>query len=187
MFKFGKEKIAIFGGSFDPPHKGHQAIVDEALRGLDIDKLMVVPTFLNPFKTRSFATPQQRLKWTKEIFKSCPKIIVDDYEIREGKATTTAQTLRHFQNEYEVKYIIIGADNLASIDKWYNFDALNEEVTWVVATRTGYGVHTSMLKHFILLEVKEDVSSTQIRTAVDIKHIDDIIKDDVLKLLENKG
>jgi len=42
--------IAIFGGSFDPPHTGHELIVQKALEILDIDKLLVVTTYLSPFK-----------------------------------------------------------------------------------------------------------------------------------------
>ncbi|HHE07967.1 MAG TPA: ribosome silencing factor RsfS, partial [Chlorobaculum parvum] len=45
-------KVAIFGGSFDPPHMGHQGIVQRAVEVLDIDKLIVLPAFLNPFKRR---------------------------------------------------------------------------------------------------------------------------------------
>lgn len=42
--------IAIFGGSFDPPHTGHDEIVKAALNALDIDKLIIIPTFCSPFK-----------------------------------------------------------------------------------------------------------------------------------------
>ncbi|MCW1558127.1 adenylyltransferase/cytidyltransferase family protein, partial [Campylobacter jejuni] len=43
-------KIALFGGSFDPPHNGHNSVVLEALEKLDIDKLIIMPTYINPFK-----------------------------------------------------------------------------------------------------------------------------------------
>ncbi|DAB35050.1 MAG TPA: nicotinate-nicotinamide nucleotide adenylyltransferase, partial [Sulfurospirillum sp. UBA12182] len=54
-------KIAIFGGSFDPPHKGHESIVNEALKTLDIETLFVVPTYLNPFKDSFVADERTRL------------------------------------------------------------------------------------------------------------------------------
>jgi len=187
LFKDTLETVALFGGSFDPPHFGHQSVVKVALELLNIDKLIVVPAYLNPFKTSSLATPTQRLRWTKEVFKAFPKVMVDDYEIGQGKATPTAQTLAHFQKEYEVKYLIIGADNLASIEKWHQFEWLNKQVTWVVATRAGYKADTSVLAQVILLEVNQDVSSTQIRTAEEIENIDDLIKDEVLELLRTKG
>ena len=43
-------KIALFGGSFDPPHSAHDKIVHEILRNLNIDLLIIMPTFINPFK-----------------------------------------------------------------------------------------------------------------------------------------
>jgi len=60
--------IALFGGSFDPPHIGHKMIVKQALSQLDIDQLIVMPTFLNPFKSKSHFSSKQRLLLAKELF-----------------------------------------------------------------------------------------------------------------------
>ena len=166
MFKSKRETqetIALFGGSFDPPHFGHKSIIKEALKTLNIDKLVVIPTFLNPFKTGSSATPHQRLEWSKAMFESFPRVEVNSYEIEQGKTTTTATTLSYFQKKYHVKYLIIGADNLASIEKWYNFDHLNSQITWVIATRAEHKIETAPLRDFKLLEVNVDISSTKIR------------------------
>ncbi|SFV62535.1 Iojap protein [hydrothermal vent metagenome] len=163
MFKEKQEIIALFGGSFDPPHIGHLAIIKEALNALNINRLIVIPTFLNPFKTDSHHSPDERLKYSNELFGKIPKVLVDEYEIQEGKATSTAKTLRHFQKKYSVKYIIIGADNLGSITKWYNFDWLNSNITWVIATRARYKLDTTALQKFKILKVEMDISSTEIR------------------------
>ena len=167
MFKGRLETVALFGGSFDPPHFGHKAVVEEALKLLDIDKLVVVPTFLNPFKISSHATPDERFLMSVEMFKSFSKVEVNKYEIEEKKSTPTAQTVKHFLQSYEVKYIIIGADNLNAIDRWYNFEWLNKNVTWVIASRAGYSVKSDILRASILLEVDADISSTQIRNKKD--------------------
>jgi len=158
--------VALFGGSFDPPHFGHKAVVEKALKLLDIDRLVVVPTFLNPFKTSSHSTPHERFLMSVEMFKSFSKVEVSKYEIEEKKPTPTAQTVKHFLQSYEVKYIIIGADNLNAIDRWYNFEWLNQNVTWVIASRAGYSVKNEILRDFILLEVDADISSTQIRNEI---------------------
>ena len=163
LFKGIRESIALFGGSFDPPHFGHKALVKEFLNVTKVDKVMVIPTFLNPFKNTSHFSPHERLKMTKEMFSSFLNVQVSDFEIEQGKATPTATTLAHFQKEYEVKQIIIGADNLLSIDKWYNFKIINEQVEWVVATRIGYKVDTSMLRAFKILNIDASISSTEIR------------------------
>ena len=60
--------IALYGGSFDPPHLGHVHVVHAALKTLDIDKIIVVPAFVNPFKSGTHAPAELRLKWLQEIF-----------------------------------------------------------------------------------------------------------------------
>jgi len=163
LLKDSPETIALFGGSFDPPHLGHLSIIKESLKILEIDKLIVVPTFLNPFKTTFHASPQQRLKWSKELFGTISKVFISDYEINQGKATTTIETLTHFQEQFHVKYIIIGADNLTSIQKWHDFKQLNEKVIWLIATRESHELKTSVLKNFKLLQIDVNISSTEIR------------------------
>ena len=166
MFKNSKESVALFGGSFDPPHIGHKSIVRETLNVLKIDTVIIIPTFLNPFKRDSYFSTTERLKMTEEMFQEMLDVKVSNFEINEGTPTPTAKSLVYFQKEYEVKYLIIGADNLASIDKWYNFASINEQITWVVATRRGYSVDTSKLRVFKILEIDEDISSTQIRNNI---------------------
>ncbi len=163
MDKERLERVALFGGSFDPPHFGHRAIVKEVLKKLPIDRLIIVPTFLNPFKISSYSTPYKRLEMSKEMFEEFSKVEISNYEIEQGQATPTAQTLNYFQNYYSVQYIIIGADNLNSIEKWYNFELLNRTITWVIASRAGYSLITDKLRAFKILDVDVDISSTDIR------------------------
>jgi nicotinate-nucleotide adenylyltransferase len=179
-------KIAIFGGSFDPPHKGHQAIIDRALERLDIDKIIIVPTFLNPFKSSSLAPPKERLKWCSRLFSNLSSVEVSDYEIVLGRPAYTEETLRYFQKRYSVEYLIIGADNLESITKWYLFEEINREIIWVVATRSKYKINTSMLREYIILDVAIDVSSTNIRECNDLRHIDKRIAYEVNLIIKNR-
>lgn len=179
-------KIAIFGGSFDPPHKGHQYIVKRALEILDIERLLVVPAFLNPFKRSTLASPSQRLAWCHKIFDSIEGVKIDKSEIVAGTAVYTSDTLAHLSKKYVVEYLIIGADNLSSITKWHNFAWIDERVTWVVATRIGYDADRSMLRHSIPLEVDMPISSTHIRQSLDLEMIDEQIKDEVEKLLQQR-
>ena len=166
LFKIKQEAVALFGGSFDPPHIGHKSVVSEALHLLTIDRLIVVPTFLNPFKKDSYYNTSERLSMSKEMFEPFSNVLVSNFEIKEGRATPTARTIEHFQQHYKVEYLIIGADNLASIDTWYNFKWIDEQITWVVATRRGYDVDTSKLRVFKILEIDEDISSTAIRKKI---------------------
>lgn len=180
-------KVAIFGGSFDPPHKGHQHIVNRALAVLDIDKLIIVPTFLNPFKISSLASSNQRVEWCHQLFDDIPRVEVSDYEVKLAKPVYTSISLQHFQKLYDVKYIIIGADNLTTINRWHKFEWINQEIEWVIATREDCPLETQLLNRYNILEISTKVSSTDIRECNDLRHIDKRIAQKVSTIInENK-
>jgi len=181
-----KPTIAIFGGSFDPPHKGHQLIVEKAIENLQIDKLFVVPAYLNPFKTSTLADAHTRLSWCHTLFDSIGGVKVDDYEIKEGKSTVTSQSVKHFNQAYDVKYLIIGSDNLSTLTKWHAFEWLNETVTWVIATRDNHHLDTDELNKWELLPIEAPMSSTQIREEKDLQFIDEKIRTSVKHILEGQ-
>jgi len=181
-----KPIVAIFGGSFDPPHLGHQHIVEVASKGLDIDTLLVVPAYLNPFKTSSLASASQRLAWCQTIFDDIPNVRVDDYEIEERKSTTTFQTVKHFNIVYDVRYLIIGSDNLSSLTQWHNFQWLNEHIVWVIMTRDSHKVDVSELKKYKILPLEVPVSSSHIRKQKDLYYVDTKIKKSVQNVLQGK-
>jgi nicotinate-nucleotide adenylyltransferase len=154
--------IALYGGSFDPPHLGHVAVVDEALKALDIDKVIVVPAFVNPFKAGTHAPADLRLAWLKAIFEANERVEVSDFEIRQNRAVRSIETVKHFGALYEKIYFIIGADNLATLKQWHRYEELNALVTWVVATRDEIEIEPD----FIQLRVDQKISSSALREAI---------------------
>lgn len=180
-----KPEIAIFGGSFDPPHRGHQEIVRKAVRVLDIDRLIVLPAYLNPFKHASLASPAKRLEWCHRLFDDIPKVVVDDYEIRQNRSVRTAESVKHFNETYSVKYLIIGSDNLSTLTQWHEFEWLDQTVTWVIATREGHAVRTDRLRSWKILEVDMPVSSTEVREEKALQHIDRKIKQSVQETMKD--
>jgi nicotinate-nucleotide adenylyltransferase len=159
--------VALYGGSFDPPHLGHEAII-KALKKLDyIDKIIIMPTFLNPFKEDFTAPADLRLKWLREIFSDDKKIEVSSFEVKQNKKVPTLLTVHELKKDYEKIYLVIGADNLDSLHKWYEFDTLNKEVTFIVATRDKVKVP----KKFIQLDIDEDISSSSLRKNLDISKL----------------
>ena len=174
-------KIAIFGGSFDPPHFGHQTIIKSALETLDIDKIIVIPAYLNPFKTSSFASSNQRLLWCKRIFKNNDRVLVSDFEVI-NKNSYSSNTIKHFQSIYDVKYLIIGADNLLSLQKWYKFDWINQNIIWAIASRDGINVDNNLVKNWVKIDVEANISSTLIREKKIINGVDKRIKDDIKRI-----
>jgi nicotinate-nucleotide adenylyltransferase len=164
-FKFGNpmKTIALFGGSFDPPHIAHEAIVKALLNMEEIDKVVVMPTFLNPFKSQSFAPSELRLKWLKEIFSDYKNVEISDFEVSKSKKVPTIESVKYLLKTYKKIYLAIGADNLESLHKWQNFDELKELVTFIVASRHEVEIPDS----FIRLNIDADISSTALRQSID--------------------
>ncbi|MCW8837570.1 MAG: nicotinate (nicotinamide) nucleotide adenylyltransferase [Thiovulaceae bacterium] len=153
------ESIALFGGSFDPPHTGHKAIVEAAQNLKEIDKVVIMPTYLNPFKSKSHSTPKQRLEMVKEMFSSFDKVEVSDFEVLKEQKTPSIITVKHLLKKYNKLYLIIGADNLESLHKWQDYNELKQLVTFIVAKRDNINIP----KEYITLDVNENISSTEIR------------------------
>ncbi|HIC43982.1 MAG TPA: nicotinate (nicotinamide) nucleotide adenylyltransferase, partial [Sulfurimonas sp.] len=160
-------KKAIFGGSFDPPHVGHLEIIKQTLISLNIDKLLIVPAFLNPFKTQNVAPSHLRLKWLKEMTKNMPEVDVSSFEIDLNRPVTSIETVKHFEDEDET-YFIIGADNLAKLSSWHRFEELDTLVTWVVASRDNIKIPP----RYKSLKVDKKISATQLRQKVDEAYLD---------------
>ena len=159
--------IALYGGSFDPPHLGHMHVVTAALDTLDIDKLIIVPAFVNPFKTGTHAPAELRFKWLREIFKANKKVEITDFEVTQNRAVRSIETVKHFDTLYKEIYFIIGADNLASLQEWHHYDALDKLVTWVVATRDNIEID----EKYIQLSVDHPISSSELREELNEEHL----------------
>jgi len=159
--------IALFGGSFDPPHLGHEAIVKALLDFKDIDKVVIMPTFLNPFKSNSMAPPELRLKWLHDIFDSYERVEVNSYEVDLQKKTPTIQSVKYLLAKYKKIYLVIGADNLATLTKWTKYDELKELVTFIVCTRN----NIDMPKNMLTINIVQSVSSTDLREHMDISKL----------------
>ncbi len=177
-------RIAIFGGSFDPIHVAHVTVVQEALKNLEIDKIIVIPTYLNPFKSSFYLNPETRFKLLKKVFKEFEKVQVCDYEINQQKISYSIDTVNYLKNLYKPSkiYLIIGEDNLKTLDKWHEIEKLKELVEFVVASRKGF--ESKKAKEFKNLDVNIDISSSSLRDKIDLDFIPKEIKDDILNLQE---
>ena len=154
------KRAALFGGSFDPPHIGHIEIVNK-LKNLEfIDKVIIMPTYLNPFKKSFHADPKKRLEWLRRIFENDPKVIVSDFEVRQKRKVPTIESVEELQKEYDEVYVAIGADNLKSLPRWHRFDELKKRVKFIVFTRGGQKIAD---KEFIQIELDIPVSSSELR------------------------
>ncbi len=152
-------KTALFGGSFDPVHLGHIEIVNKAFENLDIDRLIIMPNYLNPLKNSFSAPPQIRLNWLKKVFTN-PKIEISDFEISKNRPVYSIESVKYFKPDY----FIIGSDNLYSLDKWKNIDELLKLTEFVVAKRGN--IDKNLLSKYNIkkvLDINIPISSTEIR------------------------
>lgn len=178
-------RLAIFGGSFDPVHTAHEAIVNEAINSLNIDKLVVVPTYLNPFKSNFHFEPELRKDLLEKVFKNSNKVEICDYEIKQNRPVYSIETVQYLNNLYQPSkiFIIIGADNVKDLNKWNRIDELKSLAQFVIATRNGFDkkIDTS----FKILNVNVDISSTKLRKEIDLNYIPIQIKEDIINLQKN--
>ncbi len=168
--------IAVFGGSFDPPHLGHEAIIKEALKSLHVKKLFVVPTYLNPFKKKFFAPSHMRLKWLTKLF-TCKEIEILDFEVKQKRAVPTIETIEYLKSIYNLEkiYLVIGADNLPSLESWHRYSDLKNMVEFVVAARN----ETNLPKELKKLSINAKISSSELRSNMNTTFIPHKIKKEI--------
>jgi len=120
----GSHYIGIFGGSFDPPHMGHVALVEAAFTALALPEIWVIPVG-NPVHRRlsGYASPEVRLHWLKEVFSAQPKVLVRDWEVRCEKRVPTIDTLRHIRSRFPDYHpiLLLGADAFSGMSHWVEY------------------------------------------------------------------
>ena len=126
-------KIAIFGGSFNPPHLGHLHSALCAAEQLKADRFLIMPDYQPPHKDLAAGspTPEQRLALCRLNFASVPNAECSDLEISRGGKSYTADTLRELQTRYPKAklYLLVGTDMFLNISQWYDADYILNTVT----------------------------------------------------------
>lgn len=133
-------KIGIYGGSFDPIHFGHLTVARNAMKELALDKLIVVPANVSPFKTSEppKAAVYDRLELLKAAFADDSRVVVDTRELERGGVSYTIDTVRELvaENPGAEFYYLIGSDSEEGLPKWKDIDELKRLVTFKVFPRT---------------------------------------------------
>ena len=165
------EKIGIFGGSFDPPHRAHLQISKLAIKKLSLDLVYWCVTKKNPLKNKTFFPLIERVKKSKIITSKEKKIKVKFFEDK-IKSPNTINLIKYLKlkNPTNIFFLIIGSDNLIKFHKWKNWKLLLELTKIVVFSRKDYDKKAK--KSVIMKQVKKiifiknrpiNISSTQIR------------------------
>ena len=164
-------KIGIFGGSFDPPHKGHLEISKIAIKKLSLAKLYWCVTKKNPFKNETLFSLSDRVKQSKDITKKIKKIKIRSFD-KKIKSTNTIDLIKYLKktNKKNSFFLIIGSDNLIKFHKWKKWKVLTKLTEIVVFSRKDYdikakkSVTVKKVKKIIFIKNKQiNISSTKIR------------------------
>ena len=134
-------KIGLFGGSFNPIHLGHiQSVIDVTDR-LELEKVFVIPAYLNPHKEPiEGPSPEQRLEITKVGMEDYKEFVnVDEQEILRKGPSFTVETLQTYLEEYtpEEIHLILGMDTFSSFDTWKDFEFIVKNANLIVTSRPG--------------------------------------------------
>ena len=160
-------KIFFYGGTFDPPHKGHESIVNHLLPLCD--KFVLFPADRSPLKNASpKADISHRINMLKILFKN-KKIEIDYFDTDEKKKNYTYLTISYLKKKYlgSSLTMIIGKDQFINLNNWKNYKSIINSVNIICFNRNVKkisGIDELIdLKVDFIDEFKMDVSSTRIR------------------------
>ena len=162
-------KVLVFGGSFDPVHKGHVAMLKKALSVIKPDVTHVVPVYHSPFKAKSPTPFQLRMEMARAAFGGLGKnLIFDDYELQRGGKTYSYQLVQYLQKRYDHPeiYLLVGTDCLNDLHDWNNSDYIFANATIVAGRRKGFPEHKVTFKHISLPGQFPKMSSTRVRAHI---------------------
>ncbi len=154
-----KPELAVFGGSFDPPHVGHVFLAAYALSIAGVERVLAAPTFEHAFG-KPLTAFEQRMEMCTLAFAALRGVEVSPIERELGGTSRTLRLLKELRarNPGHQLRLLIGSDILAESSRWQGFDEISELAPPIVVSRGGHGDHGGPLF--------PQVSSTELREAL---------------------
>ncbi|MDZ7918758.1 nicotinate (nicotinamide) nucleotide adenylyltransferase [Rhodoferax sp.] len=130
-------RIGVFGGAFDPPHRGHHALAATAIAQLQLDALHIIPTGHAWHKSRTLTDASHRMAMARLAFADLPQVVVDGRELDRPGPTYTVDTLLELQQEKPGAqlYLLIGEDQARALPSWSRWEQLPALAIICVAAR----------------------------------------------------
>jgi nicotinate-nucleotide adenylyltransferase len=166
-------KIALFGGSFNPPHIGHLIVIESVRDALQFDKVLFIPSAQTQNKQNMMLAPATtRFAMTQLSIESNSAFEVSDIEIQRKGISYTIDTINEIAGKFPHASLslIIGADNLLEFETWKSPDDICLKTELIVMTRPGFDVHavdSKLLRVAKFVNVPSiGISSTDIRRRI---------------------
>ena len=157
------KKMGLFGGSFDPIHKGHVSMALRLAEVLELDGVLLMPTFVPPHKIKeNMASAEHRLAMCRLVADEYPLLQVSDMEIQRGGASFTVDTLSALCDAYPDTqwHLLVGADMFTTLRTWYRFSEIAAMAVLCTIARDG----TDLIK---LNKCAEELTADGIRCFVE--------------------
>ena len=135
-----KGYIGIFGGSFDPIHKGHIESLKSVTEQLNLSKVLVIPNKVSPLKDLSVASSLEKIKMLEIAFKDFKEIEIEDYELKKEGPSFMIETLQYLDKKLGKKkhfLLIIGEDSFQSFHRWKNYQHIIKMTSLLIMNRPG--------------------------------------------------
>jgi nicotinate-nucleotide adenylyltransferase len=166
--------IGILGGTFDPPHAGHVAAAVAAHKQLGLDEVRVIPAGQAPLRAGApVASAADRVAMCRLAFAEHPWAVVDDRETRRAGTSWSVETARELAREHPdaLRVWVLGADQLARLDRWKDVVELCGLVEFAVLSRDGISTLpppslAAVIRLTVLKAPEVQVSSTALREAL---------------------
>jgi nicotinate-nucleotide adenylyltransferase len=153
--------VCVFGGSFNPPHVAHMLAASLAVGMFDMDRVLVVPTYVHPF-AKSLAPYEDRVTMCELAMGWLPRVTVSRAEEELGGESLTLRLVTHLRdaNAGADLFLLMGADLMVESSKWYRFDEIKKIAPPLLVGRVGVAYEGAPAP------LLPDVSSTQIRARI---------------------
>ena len=190
-------RIGLFGGTFDPPHRGHIAVATDVTDALDLDQVLWIPAGHPPHKLLADTAPLAlRVEMTRAVISADSRFKMTGIEAERMGPSYTVETAQALKESYPGAklFLIIGTDQFRQLHLWKDPEKLLSLVELVVMDRDGrHGWdHTPHLAgvenaHFVPVR-KIDISSTDVRIAVnDGQNVTTLIPSAVAEIIVREG
>ncbi|APR74835.1 Nicotinate-nucleotide adenylyltransferase [Minicystis rosea] len=170
-------RVAVYGGSFNPPHVGHVLGVVYALSTAPIDEVLVVPVYRHPF-AKNLASYPDRLALCRLALGWLPHVTISTVEEELGGESLTLRTVEHLiatHPSWSLR-LLVGSDVLADLPKWHRWDRIAALAPPLVMGRAGVDATEAAVTWVGKPEdaMLPRVSSSEIRAAIASGRIDDV-------------